>query len=371
MTQRFISDARLDALRDALVNWYSANARTLPWRSDPAPWRVWVSEVMLQQTRVDTVVPYFERFIERFDSPRSLAESTETEVLSAWAGLGYYQRARSLYAGARAIVEDHDGEIPSRFDALRALPGVGDYTAGAIASIAFGQREPIVDGNVERVLSRLVALNGDPKRAPQKQSLRTLARRIADHRAPGTVNQAMMELGAMVCSPRTPRCEVCPVKTWCGAWALGTPEKFPQSPPRLAPTPENWTALVPHRGQALWLARSLTQRWTGLLVPAMTSGTEPPDAITLRSLFGLEVRNVTPIGTVEHTLTHAKLFVSISTAELLDFPTSPMRGVLDTPTKLLALGLPKITTKVLAKITGVDANPSSPKAKRRRPPSPH
>ncbi len=214
----------LHEAREALLTWYREHARALPWRDSRDPWRVWVSEVMLQQTRVETVIPYFKRFIERFPAARSLAEASESDVLALWSGLGYYRRARLLYAGAKAVVARHGGDIPADSVALRALPGVGDYTVGALGSIAFGLRAPLVDGNVERVLTRLHGLRGDPRAAPLKKSLWALAARYADHTSPGDVNQSLMELGATVCAPTSPRCLVCPVCSHCVAAREGTPE---------------------------------------------------------------------------------------------------------------------------------------------------
>lgn len=216
-------------LRGALLNWYDAHARDLPWRRDTDPYRVWVSEVMLQQTRVETVIPYYERWLARFPDAAALAEASEDQVLQAWAGLGYYRRARALHSGARILRERHGGVLPDDPDALRELPGVGSYTAGAIASIAFGRAEPAVDGNARRVLARLL-----DRAAPSAGALRELAARLVDAARPGEFNQALMELGATVCTPRAPRCGVCPVAAHCAARAAGTQEERPARKPRPA-----------------------------------------------------------------------------------------------------------------------------------------
>ncbi len=198
------------ALRRALLAFYDARRRDLPWRRDPDPYRVWVSEVMLQQTRVDAVVPYYERWLRRFPTLHALATAEPDEVLRAWEGLGYYARARNLHRAARVVRERHAGDVPSEPAALRELPGVGDYTAGAIASIAFGRREPAVDGNVRRVLARLLDV-ADPPPA----RLRAVAAALVPAERPGDFNQALMELGALVCTARVPRCADCPVRGVC------------------------------------------------------------------------------------------------------------------------------------------------------------
>ncbi|NNL30824.1 MAG: A/G-specific adenine glycosylase [Gemmatimonadetes bacterium] len=208
-------------LRSALLAHYDREARDLPWRRDRDPYRVLVSEIMLQQTRVDTVVGYYDRWLERFPTVSSLADADEGEVMKAWEGLGYYRRARNLHGAAKAVRERPQG-FPRSSDELRALPGVGEYTAGAVASIVFGEVTPAVDGNVRRVLARLYD-EPDPKPA----WLRERAAELVDRGRPGDWNQAVMELGATVCTPQGPRCETCPLSVWCAAREAGTAEKRP------------------------------------------------------------------------------------------------------------------------------------------------
>lgn len=215
-------------VRSALLRWYRKHKRDLPWRTTTDPYAIWVSEVMLQQTQVATVVRYYQRFLARYPDPASLARADEEEVLALWSGLGYYRRARSLHAGAREVVKRHAGRVPADPAALRDLPGVGRYTAGAIASIAFSLAEPILDGNVRRVLSRLFAVKpGRGKSDRVEARLWSLAGELVRGRAPGDLNQALMELGAVICTPRAPRCDACPVAGSCRARTLGTPEAFP------------------------------------------------------------------------------------------------------------------------------------------------
>jgi len=226
--------ARLLRQRHALIRWYREHRRELPWRGTRNAYAIWVSEVMLQQTRVATVVPYFERFLERFPDLRSLAAAPEDAVLGTWSGLGYYRRARALHAGARAVMERHGGRVPNDPEALRHLPGVGRYTAGAIASIAFDRPEPVLDGNVRRVLSRLLGERFE--RAGPGEQDRLLwegAAALVRGPSPGELNQALMELGAVLCTPRSPACPRCPVAGGCAAFASGNPEAYPR--PRKRP----------------------------------------------------------------------------------------------------------------------------------------
>ncbi len=211
--------ARIDpeGLRSALFAFYDRDGRDLPWRRERDPYRIWVSEIMLQQTRVETAEPYYCRWMERFPTLDDLAEASRDEVLKVWEGLGYYSRARRIHDGARMVRERLGGEIPSTAQALRELPGVGEYTAGAVASIAFGEVTPAIDGNARRVLARLFDL-ADPGLA----ELRTIAEELIDRDRPGDFNQAVMELGATICKPRAPRCEACPLGSVCRARAAGT-----------------------------------------------------------------------------------------------------------------------------------------------------
>jgi len=207
------------------MEWYAHSKRDLPWRRTKDPYIIWISEVMLQQTRVNAALPYFERFIQRFPTVRDLAAAPEPDVLHAWAGLGYYSRARNLREAARRIVAL--GAFPNSYDGLRALPGVGDYTAAAVGSIAFGTPCAAIDGNALRVLSRVTADAGDIGSPETRQRLTAVANSWLDRKHPGDFNQAVMELGAMVCLPPSPRCSECPLAPRCAAHALGREQQFP------------------------------------------------------------------------------------------------------------------------------------------------
>jgi len=216
---------RLRPCGQLLLDWYQATRRDLPWRATRDPWRILVSEVMLQQTRVTAVVPYYERFLERYPTPRALAEAPETELLAAWSGLGYYARARNLQRAARAIAELD--AFPSTYQEIRELPGVGDYTAAAVASIAFGLPHAVLDGNVVRVLSRLTAERGEVRSSSVRVRLQQAAQTMLDPRRPGDFNQALMELGATVCLPRNPQCLLCPLREHCLARVEGLQNELP------------------------------------------------------------------------------------------------------------------------------------------------
>jgi A/G-specific adenine glycosylase len=223
----------LDRLRADLLAFYDARRRELPWRGESDPYRILVSEIMLQQTRVDTVMGYYDSWLERFPDVGALAAAEEADVLKAWEGLGYYRRARNLHAAARVVRDRWDGSVPSTAGKLRELPGVGEYTAGAVASIAFDEAVPAVDGNVRRVLARL-----DDVPDPSTRWLRDTAAALVDEERPGDWNQALMELGATVCTPRRARCGACPVAWACAAHAAGTVDDRPapkgKTPPRRA-----------------------------------------------------------------------------------------------------------------------------------------
>jgi A/G-specific adenine glycosylase len=220
------------ALRRALLSWYDRAKRDLPWRRTSDPWAILVSEFMLQQTQVKTVLPYYEKFLKRFPTPAALAQASEEQVLAAWAGLGYYRRARFLHAAAKAVAAA--GGFPDTLEGIRALPGVGAYTAAAVGSIAFGLPVAVVDGNVIRVLARLLALEADAGRGEGAERIRQTAQALVDPKHPGDFNQAVMELGALLCSPSRPQCPVCPLRTYCAAHLAGNPEAYPKLPERAA-----------------------------------------------------------------------------------------------------------------------------------------
>jgi A/G-specific adenine glycosylase len=235
-TPRFVREYRvampqsrdLARIRKQLLSWFGKYHRPLPWRLNKDPYRIWVSEIMLQQTRVVAVIPYYERFLERFPDIHSLAEAPEEEVLRLWSGLGYYSRARNLHRAAQQIVSMPGSEFPRTAVEALALPGIGSYTAAAILSIAFGAKHAVLDGNVARVLARLDAVRGDLRENGQWQSLQRSAGELLDPKSPGDWNEAVMELGAMICTPRSPQCLLCPVAEFCRARRLGLTALIPE-----------------------------------------------------------------------------------------------------------------------------------------------
>ncbi|MCL6481253.1 MAG: A/G-specific adenine glycosylase [Firmicutes bacterium] len=221
------SRAQLHPFRRRLLAWFRRRRRNLPWRSTRDPYRIWISEIMLQQTRVAAALPYYRRFLQRFPSVQALARAPLEAVLRAWSGLGYYNRARNLHRAAKELLRRHNGKFPRDPGSAQALPGVGRYTAAAVLSIAYGAPLAVLDGNVVRVLARLGAVRGELRAPARWRRLEQAAQELLAPDAPGVWNQAMMELGAMVCTPRTPRCGECPLADWCRARQLGQVERFP------------------------------------------------------------------------------------------------------------------------------------------------
>ncbi len=222
-----INNQKIETIQYAFKQWYLENFRKLPWRQTSNPYYIWVSEVMLQQTRVDTVIPYFERFIHQFPTIECLAEADEGQVLKVWEGLGYYSRARNLLRGAKMIVSEYAGKIPNTLNEIKKIPGIGSYTAGAILSIAFGQAIPAVDGNVMRVFSRMFCIQEDIQKGKTKKEMEAIGYQIIPKRNPSLFNQALMELGALICTVKSPRCTECPVFRICKARMLGIEENLP------------------------------------------------------------------------------------------------------------------------------------------------
>jgi A/G-specific adenine glycosylase len=238
--------------QESLLSWFESAKRSLPWRARRNPYSTWVSEIMLQQTQAATVVPYFRRWMKTYPNVSALAKAHEHEVLKLWEGLGYYSRARNLLRGARLIIEQHQGKVPSDVATLRCMPGIGRYTAGAIASIAYHQAQPVLDGNVMRVLCRWRDIPGDPRRAPLHEHLWTLARQLATNTNAALVNESLMELGAVLCTPTKPLCSDCPLRRQCRALANGHVELRPMPARRPKATMRTVTiAVVNKRHQVL------------------------------------------------------------------------------------------------------------------------
>ena len=249
-----------------LLQWFAAHARALPWRPSPGLYETWISEIMLQQTQVATVVPYYVRFLQRFPHVAALAAADEDEPLRYWEGLGYYRRARQLHAAARVVVAKHGGQIPTSIDLLRTLPGIGRYTGGAILSIALDQRHPILEANTVRVLSRLAALSADPAGSGGRRQLWALAELLVPRRRCGDFNQALMELGSTICTPRAPHCATCPVAAYCAAQARGLQDQIPRPKKKTTYEPVHEAAVViQHATRGVLLRRcGNDERWAGM-----------------------------------------------------------------------------------------------------------
>jgi len=265
----------LAAFRRQLLGWFSQFQRDLPWRRTKDPYRIWLSEIMLQQTRVAAAIPYYERFLQRFPDVHSLATAPEEEVLRLWSGLGYYSRARNLQKAAKEIVAKHKGQFPTRLDDALALPGIGSYTAAAILSIAFGQKQAVLDGNVARVLARLGGIRGDLRKLQRWQKLQKTANSLLEPKSPGDWNQAMMELGATLCTPKSPQCLLCPVALLCEGRRQGIAESLPERRKKRATVEVLLAAAVfaDGKGQTLLLPppKSTKEKASANHVPSLVS----------------------------------------------------------------------------------------------------
>jgi len=308
-------------LRSALLRWYDAQARDLPWRRTRDPYAIWISEVMLQQTQVSVVLPYWSAFLARFPDVRSLARASLDEVLGAWRGLGYYARARNLHRAAEAVVERHDGRLPDTVEALGALPGFGRYTVGAVASIAFGREVPLVDGNVARVLARLLGVEGGSGDVARERRLWELAAALVQGERPGDWNQALMELGATVCRPEQPTCLLCPLRARCVALATGRVAEIPAPRPRPARRSLYLAVAVARKGDAVLLVRRQgTGLFGGLWELPSVECAAGDEVAALRARWPEIGRSPRSLGRVERTLTHRALTLAIYEVERLRPP---------------------------------------------------
>ena len=303
----------MNAISDRLLSWYAQNARSLPWRGLNNAYATWVSEIMLQQTRVETVIPYFERWMERFPTMAAVAAASEQEVLAVWEGLGYYSRARSLHAAAQMVLSRYDGKLPCDLAELQKLPGIGRYTAGAIASIACGADAPALDGNIRRVLARLFNME-EPARSPLGvRTLWQLAEQTLPAGRAGDYNQALMDLGASLCTPLKPRCLLCPLADVCQARALGVQEQRPVLARRVAIPHYVVTAAVIWREGKVLIAKRPAKGLLGSLWEFPGGKQEPGESLSeclqreIREELGVEVAVGAQLGLYHHAYTHFKV----------------------------------------------------------------
>ena len=314
-----LNDRRLERFKAALAKWYDRRKRDLPWRDERDPYRIWISEVMLQQTQVKTVIPYYERFLEQYPTISALAAADLQAVLKTWEGLGYYARARNLHRAAQEIERRHGGRVPEDPMALRGLPGVGEYIAAAVGSIAFGHPIPVLDGNVKRVVARVFALD-TPSNAPEKTAWAEFMDRavgLLNPLAPGDHNQAMMELGALVCTPRNPRCGECPVSDFCRARQDNAQEAYPKRNKR-PPVPLRHIAVgVVRREDRVLITRRRPGGLLGGLFEFPGGKVERGESAEvackreIREEVGLEVTVDQHLTTVRHAYTHFKIIMDV------------------------------------------------------------
>ena len=316
------------ALAGALLDWFSRHQRDLPWRRSYSPYEVWVSEIMLQQTQMERGVAYFKRWMERFPDVHSLAEAREDEVMKHWEGLGYYSRARNLHRAARAVRDLHGGSLPSSPDALQGLPGIGPYTARAIASIAFGADVCVVDANVERVVSRLFDIDLPVKSRQARQLIEGHCAALLPEGRARAFNQAMMEFGSLVCTPRSPSCDDCPLAAWCRARALGVQEARPVT---AKPAPPVFltmaTGVLIHEGRVLAQKRMADDIWPNLWEfpgGVVEDGETPPQAVIREYLeeTALAVDRPTPIASFRHSYTRFRVTMHAFHVELRSDPAA-------------------------------------------------
>ncbi len=305
------------AIQEALLEWYRVHQRDLPWRRTKDPYAIWISEIMLQQTQVGTVVPYYHRFLEKFPDVRSLARADLETVLKLWEGLGYYSRARNIYTAARKVMTDFGGIIPSSVENLRKLPGIGRYTAGAIASIAFGLDEPVLDGNVERVLCRVFYIKENPKETRTHQRLWSLAQMLIPDGRASFFNQAMMDLGATICVPRNPRCPVCPLSKLCEAFRRDKQNTLPVRVKR-KPVPHYQVAAgVIWKGGHILIDRRKPEGLLGGLWEFPGGKCEAGETLEgclareVREELGIRIKVGEKITAVDHAYTHFRITLHV------------------------------------------------------------
>jgi A/G-specific adenine glycosylase len=363
-----IAGADLPAFQTRLLGWFAENKRDLDWRRTRDAYRVWISEIMLQQTRVAAVLPYYRRFLERFPTIDTLARARLDAVLRTWAGLGYYSRARNLYLAAKEIVARHRGEFPRRIEDALALPGIGNYTAAAVLSIAYGEPHAVLDGNVGRVLARLGAMRGDLRRPQRWRALGDAAKALLPAQAAaaagaaasgaGDWNQAMMELGATVCTPRAPQCAACPVARWCRAHALGIALRLPapQRKPKPIRLALSAAVLLDPHGRTLLVRQksddsgfSVTLFSNMLHFPAVQSTSPAPERLAcyLKSAYGIVVP-LEPLRLARHTVTFRRILLAPFLVRVTKLPTTTASARAPRLAEIERLPISSATRKIAA-----------------------
>lgn len=368
MTEPAIDADHRRAFRECLLDWFDTARRDMPWRETNDPYRIWLSEVMLQQTRVDQAAPYYQRFLERFPNVDALAGASLDEVLLCWEGLGYYSRARNLHEAARRVVDVFDGSVPDREEEIRSLPGVGPYTAAAVLSIAFGKPLAVLDGNVIRVLSRVFAVDADVKRSPVRKALRRAANDLLLAERPGDFNQAIMELGATMCTPRSPRCSACPLQSVCEAAQAGDPEAYPVKS-RRKPVPHYDVAvgLIRNEEGQLLIQRRPTEAMLGGLWEFPGGKRKTEETIReacvreLREELQVEVQLDDVFCRIAHAYSHFRITLHVFRGRIAaGKPTSPaglpVRWV--SPSELDQYAFPRANRRLIERLARSEIEPS-------------
>ena len=377
---RHVETRRINAIIPVLLVWFKETARDLPWRRTTDPYAIWVAEIMLQQTQIKTVLPYWTRWMRALPTIQALAAASPEKIHKLWEGLGYYTRVRNLHKAAKVVVARHNGTFPHQFEDILALPGIGRYTAGAICSIAFNQPKPILDGNVTRVLTRLFAVSGDPRgkktngrlwglaeqlvlRASRCQSpIRDSQFMIHPHRRCSALNQSLMELGAVICTPKQPKCHRCPVAVRCLAFWEGAVEKLPALQNRVSPTSRRFVAFVAaSRGRLL-----VRQRPPGVVNAHLWEfpNTESADdganlQAMARHVLGTSPRAVEPLCTIRHSITRYRITLDAYRV-CLRTPPAKRAGVWLTRAQLRPLAFTGAHKKILSKLNSTQRQRSSP-----------
>ncbi|RMD91572.1 MAG: A/G-specific adenine glycosylase [Calditrichaeota bacterium] len=352
-----LEDKFKSAFADKLISWYHKNKRDLPWRKTSDPYKIWVSEIMLQQTQVDQVIPYYEKFIEKYPTLRELAAAPLDEVLKVWEGMGYYSRARNLHSAAQVIVNQRQGKIPTTHDELIKIPGIGPYTAAAIASIAFNESYPVVDGNVLRVLSRVFKIEEFPRKNGIKRRFVQAARELLPEGKASDFNQAMMELGALICTPFKPKCTQCPINFFCQAYqTMEDPSKLPlRAPSKNKPHYNVVVGLIWHKGKLLIDQRPRDGLLGGLW--EFPGGKQEPGETLEECLkreieeeLQIKVKVQGPFLTVKHAYSHFKITLHSFQCQYIGGDPKPKKAIAwkwVSPRELKKYAFPKANKKIL------------------------
>lgn len=349
----------LTEISRSLLDWYQTQARVLPWRNHPDPYAVWISEIMLQQTRVEAVLPYFQRWMQTFPSVHSLAEAKEQDILKLWEGLGYYSRARNIHKAALILQNEWGGKLPAERAQLEKLPGIGKYTSAAIASMAFGKDEATLDGNIRRVLARLFNVDIPARSREGEKRLWSLAEEHLPPGQAGDYNQAWMDLGASICLPKNPRCSLCPLQTYCQAFAAGVQEERPVLPAKQKTPHYTVTAAIIQRGQKILLAQRPPEGLLGGLweFPGgkQETGESLPQALKreIEEELACQIEVGTSFGVYKHAFTHFKITLHAFLCKLSrgePYPVEASQIVWVTPSQLTDYPMGKVDRQIAEKL---------------------